>query len=266
MHLKRRVALNGVWLDEVDSRIVISGVEPGDGKETISAVDAAAGYGQRITGFRRSVLDMVVRFKLLQRSKTEENMAERSQLLEAVNAWAAGGGILTVNYKPNRRLNVILVQAPGEGSLWDYTKEFSLTFRAYGVPYWENETADVQTIGGNSLSGSGNIQIGGSVKTQADVEIENTSGMTINNVTVSVAGKTMTLNGISLGGSETLVIDHKDGLVRIRIKNGSNYRSVMDKRTEASANDFMAEPGTRAISYSAQRACRMTVSWRNRYL
>ena len=111
------MALDGVWLDEVDRRIVISGVEPGDGKESISAVDAAAGYGQRVTGSRRSTLDIVVKFKLLQRSRSEGNMAERAQLLEAVNAWAASGGVLTVNYKPNRRLNVVLAQAPGEGSL-----------------------------------------------------------------------------------------------------------------------------------------------------
>jgi phage-related protein len=266
MQLKRRVALDGVWLDEVDRRIVISGVEPGDGKESISAVDAAAGYGQRVTGSRRSTLDIVVKFKLLQRSRSEGNMAERAQLLEAVNAWAAGGGVLTVNYKPNRRLNVVLAQAPGEGSLWDYTKEFQITFRAYAVPYWEDEAESSQTIGGSSLSKSGSIQVGGSVPTQADVEIVNTSGKTINNVTVSVAGKSMTLNSLGLAGSETLVIDHKDGLVRIRIRSGSSYRSVMAKRTDASADDFVAEPGTKTISYSAQRACRMIVTWRNRYL
>ena len=37
MILNRRAALNGVWLDELDNRIVISGIEPGDGKDNITA-------------------------------------------------------------------------------------------------------------------------------------------------------------------------------------------------------------------------------------
>lgn len=266
MILKRRVALNGVWLDEVDDRIVIDGIEPGDGRENIAAADVAGRYGQRITRNRRSTVDMVIRFKMLEHGRNTVGMTERSQLLEKINAWASGGGYLTVNYKPNRRLNVILTQAPGEGSLWDYTKEFSLAFRAYGVPYWEDETAISQTFGGSSASGSRNIQIDGSAETQADVELANTSGMVINTASVSVGGKTMAFTSLGLRGGEVLVIDHSDGLVRIRIRNGGSYRSVMAARSVSSANDLLISPGVRSASYSADRACRMTVSWRARYL
>lgn len=267
MQLKRRVALNGVWLDEIDSRIAVSSVEPADGRENISAVDAAAGYGQRITGNRRSTLDMNIKFRILEHGHSEEGMAARAEVLEKVNAWAANGGVLTVNYKPNRRLNVILAQAPGEGSLWDYTKEFTIVFRAYTVPYWEQETAQQQTLGGGSASGSRAIQIEGSVKTQCNIELLNTSGMGIQNVRVAIGGIFMSFSSLGLGGNETLVIDHNDGLVRIRIRNTSGgYRSAMWTRSMDSADDLMAAPGTWAASYIADRACRMTVSWRARYL
>ena len=267
MILKRRVALGGVWLDEIDSRIVISGVEPADGRENISAVDAAAGYGQRITGNRRSTLDMVVRFRILEHGHSESGLQARAEVLEKVNAWAAGGGYLTVNYKPDRRLNVILAQAPGEGSLWDYTKEFSITFRAYGVPYWEQETAQQQAVGAGAASGSRTIQIEGSAKTQADVEMQNISGMTVNSMRITIGDRAMAFSALGLGGSETLVIDHNDGLVRIRIRSaGGAYRSAMAARSMDSADDFMTAPGSRTAAYTADRACRMTVSWRNRYL
>jgi len=270
MELKRRVALNGEQLDGVHAAVVIRSVEPADGKESISAVSAAAGYGQRITGYRRENVDMVVKFAINIR---KNDMERRAAVLEAVNAWAAqaarerGGAYLTVNYKPDRRLHVVLAQAPGEGSLWDWTKDFTITFRAYGVPYWEQETARSVVCGGSTNSGNTNMTVDGSAGTQADVQILNTSGMTISTVTATVNGQTMTFNNIGLGGNETLVIDHNDGLVRIRIRSaGGAYRSVMDKRSSSSANDFRVMPGTCNCSFTAQRACRMTVSWRARFL
>ena len=107
----RRVALNGVQLDEVHEAIVIRSVEPADGKESIAAVPTAFGYGQRVTSKRRDTLDMVVRFAIRIKRNDMEN---RASVLEAVNAWAATaaeGAWLTVNYKPNRRLWVVLAQA-----------------------------------------------------------------------------------------------------------------------------------------------------------
>ena len=124
--------------------------------------------------------------------------------------------------------------------------------------------ASTMTFGGSSASGSRYITLEGSAKTTCDAEIVNTSGMTINSMTVRVGGNTMTFRSLGLGGSEALVIDHVDGLVRIRIRNGSSYRSAMAART--GANDFMSPPGSQYCAYSADRAVRMTVSWRSRYL
>lgn len=265
MIMARRVALNGVQLDELDERIVISAVEPGEGNENITSTESAAGYGSRITSGRRGTLDMTVRFKLLERGRTEEGMAQRAALLEAVNAWARTGGIMTVNYKPNRRLHVTMERPATEGSsLWDYSKEYTLQFRAYAIPYWEEEDANTVTFGGNAASGNRSITLEGSAKSTFDVELANTSGMTINSCTVRIGGNTMTFRSLGLGGSEALVIDHVDGVVRIRIRNGSSYRSAMTART--GANDFMSPPGAQACSYSADRAVRMTVSWRARFL
>lgn len=268
MKLTRRVALNGKQLDTVDDRIVISSVEPADGRENISAVDAASGYGQRVTGNRRSTLDMVVKFRILEHGHTKNGLQGRAEVLEKVNAWAADGGVLTVNYKPERRLNVILAQAPGEGSLWDYTKEFTITFRAYAIPYWEQENANSIVIGGSAATGSGTAVIDGSAKTQVNAQLYNNSGKEINTATVKVGSNTMEFSALALAGGETLVIDHtSNGLVRIRIRNTvGGYRSAMAARSTSSANDFMVSPGNTACSFTAQRACRLTVSWRARYL
>ena len=266
MKLQRRVRLGDVWLDEVDDRIVISSVEPADGREGISAVETAAGFGQRITRNRRSTLDMVVKFRILEHGRTKNGMQERSEVLEKVNAWAAPGGVLRVNYKPNRRLNVILAQAPGEGSLWDYTQEFQMVFRAYTIPYWEDSTANSETLATASKK-SKDITIEGSARTQCNVELANKSGAKIDKIkSLYVGGNTMVFaSGIALMGNETLVVDHKDGLVRCRIRDaGGSYRNIMKYRS--GANDFTADPGQVTCGFEADRACAMTVSWRSRYL
>lgn len=271
MELKRRVALNGAQLDEVDAAVVIRSVEPADGKENISAVSSAAGYGQRLTGFRRDTVDMVVKFAINIR---KNDLERRAAVLEAVNAWAAaasperGGAYLTVNYKPERRLHVVLAQAPGEGSLWDWSKDFQLTFRAYAIPYWEDNAVSSTRIGDSNVSGSGVLQVGGSAKAALDAELTNRSGMTINTATITAGGRTMQFSGMGLNANETLVIDHaENGLLRIRIRDaGGAYRSAMAARNSASADDFSVAPGSVSVSYTTQRACRMTFNWRCRYL
>ena len=272
MRMRRRVALRNVWLDEIDNRIVVTAVEPGESEESTETAEAAAGFGQRIASQRRNGLPFTVRFKIWQNGRSAAGMQERAELLEKVNAWAANGGELRVNYKPGRRLLVKLEHAPGEGSLWDWDKEFTIAFRAYEIPYWEDSTVTAApAIGGSSASKSGTAEVLGSTRTQADVQIANTSGKEITWVTVTVDGNTMTFGGtgdnLGLAAGETLVLDHVNGLFRARIRNaGGSYRSVMAKRTTGSANDLTMLPGSRAVSYSAQRACRMNVSWRSRYL
>lgn len=268
MVLQRRVALNGVYLDDLDNRIVITSVETADGKENFTAVDTAAPYGQRITGERRGTLDVVIKFRIRNYGRTTLGMQQRSAVLEGINAWAAPGGYLTVNFKADRRLYVKLVQAPGEGSLWDFSKEFQMTFRAYGIPYWEQNLVRSYTTGGGLASGFQTITVEGSAKTHIGIALRNTSGMVINTAQITVAGETMIFSALQLQANEVLLIDHtEDGLLRIRIRNTSNaYRSVMSKRSTESTDDFVVSPGVYGCSFAAQRACAMTVSWRARYL
>ena len=270
MITRKRAALDGVWLDEVHEAVVIRSIESGDGKTGISAVSSAAGNGQRITGYRRDTLDVTVKFGI---DIKRGDMEGRTEALEAVNAWAAAaygsGAWLTVNYKPGRRIRVVLAQAPGEGSAWDWTKEYSIVFRAYGVPFWEDEEEKTADIGsGGALSGS--FRIEGSAPAGVSVTLENISGAEIKRIgAVTVNGNTMGFTSLGLMAGEALVIDHgASGLLRIRIRSadGVAFRSAMGKRTPESADDFTALPGETGAGLTSERACRMLVGWRCRYL
>lgn len=266
----RRVALNNVQLDQANSAIVIRSIELQDSKDSISAASSAAGFGQRITGSRRDTVDVVVKFAI---DIKKTSLANRATALEAVNAWAArasisrGGAWLTVNYRSGRRIRVVLAQAPGEGNLWDWTKEFTITFRAYYIPYWEDAAESTGTIG-SGTSGSANITVAGSAPAQVNVTVNNTSGGTVDAVSVAVGEKTMAFTSLALANGEKLIIDHTiNGFVRIRIQaSGGTYRSAMAARTTASADDLTAMPGTVACSFTAGASCSVSASWRNRYL
>jgi len=260
MILAHRIALNGLQLDEIDERINIKSITEGAGKETISAAGTAQRNGQRITNRRRDTLDITVKFSML---IGPEEMQERSTLLERINTWAAGGGWLTVNYKSGRRLMVVCAQAPGAGDQYEWTNVYQITFRAYSMPYWEDETA-FNSSSAVAASGSFGIQVPGSVETDAEVTVVNKSGMTINTLRLNIAGNEMSFTNLNLGGNQTLIIDHvyTDSLYYLRMRIGN--RSVLANR--AGADEFVMKPGWRSASFTADRAVQVTVSARGRYI
>lgn len=266
MILKRRVSLGGVQLDELDDRIIITGIDESAGKESITGVASAYGPGQRITNMRRDTLDVTVKFAM--RIKNDD-MAGRAELLEAVNAWAAPGGWLKVGYRPKRRLYVVLAQAPGGGDMFTWNNEFALTFRAYSVPYWA-DTIDTTAASGNKSSGSISIDVPGNTNTVANVTVENKSGSTVNHVKLTVGGKVIEFNSLAMTGTESLVIDHvqnaKIFYFRSRCGTSSSMRSVMKLRTSGSVDDFIIGPGVGTVSWVADRAVKVTVKVRGRYL
>lgn len=272
MKLSRRVKLGNAQLDEAAKPIVIRNVEIREASESFSTVMLEGVDGQRVTGHRRDSLDVSVRFAI---DIGKRSLEERAEALEAAVAWAAkarkenGGAWMTVNWKPKKQLRVYLATPPAEGDLWDWTKDFEIVFRAFHVPYWQDEEDTVLSFPtGNG--GSASIAVPGTATTKASVSMKNTtSTYTINAPSITVAGKTMAFEGLALGPGETLVIDHTaEDLLRIRIQNtGGSYRSVMSKRTAGSDHDFILEPGNRTVTFSTGgRNVKVTASVRGRYL
>lgn len=264
MELRHRVALNDVQLDELDERILVLGVNDAAGRETMNAVSRFGGFGQRVTVRHRDTLDVNVRFGL--RIKADD-MVARSELFEKISAWAMGGGWLTLNYKPNRRLYVTCAQLPGAGDLADWASEFSVVFRAYGVPYWQQVTPAQMKVN-STKSVTRMLEVPGTAPTVFDATFFNLSGMTIANFVITAGGKKITLENLGLAANETLAIEHTaEGLLRIGIYSATNvWRSVLGCRTASSHDDLVVNPGAVQWSVSAQRAGRLVVSCCGRYV
>ena len=103
---------------------------------------------------------------------------------------------------------------PGSGDLWDWTKDFTIIFRAYGVPFWQDELP-AQAVSSVTGNGSVTVQVGGNVKSVLDISFQNRSGMVINNFQVQTGRNVMAFSNLNLGGSAELKIWHgTDGLLR----------------------------------------------------
>lgn len=257
MILSKRVALGGVQLDELHDAIVIRSIDPGVTKESVSAVTRMGGFGQRMTGQHWDTLEVSVSYAI---DIPKREMVLRRQIFDAVNAWALKKGWLTVNWLENRRFYVDKVVLPGSGDMWAWTDEFTITFRAYNVPFWQ-DALPAQVSSGTAASGSVTVQVGGNVQSVLDVTFQNRSGMTINSFWVQANGNRITLSSLGLGGSSALTINHgTDGLLRIKIGSTSVYQKY------TGADDLFVNPGNVSVSFSADRAGTLTVQSYGRWV
>jgi len=257
MILSRRAALGGVQLDELHEAIVIRSLDPGIVHETTNAVSRMGGTGQRVTGEHFDTLEATVTYAI---DLPKRQMEERKAVYDSVIAWANRKGWLTFSHMPNRRLRVDKVVWPGGGDMWDWLNEYTLTFRAYNVPFWQEETPTQAVI---DLSAGGNvyIDVNGNTGTVLDVTFENRSGMEIPDFSVTAGDSSISLSGMGLGGGQTLMIHHgTDGLLRIQIGN----RSVYEKHT--GSDDLYVNPGRTRVGFSATRAGRFTVQSYGRFI
>ena len=265
MILSHRAALGGVQLDSVDPRIMVKGVATQAPREQ-EITAKKSGDGLRYIETRRESLEVTVRFGL---RIFDDDMDEREELMEAVMAWANNlPGWLTTTQKPGRRLWVEKVTQPAPGDPYEWTNEYTLTFRAMAIPYWMDSTATSATLtSGNNNSKTMNIP--GTMPTPMEMELTNSGSQTMNEMEISVAeGDVFYFESLGLGVGEKLVISHtEDGILQIRIK-GTNdeYRDALDKRSAGSTDELMVPSGNnKTITITAGGAVTGTISCRGRY-
>lgn len=256
MILSRRVSLGGVQLDEIHESVVIQSMDPGVAHENVSAVNRMGGVGQRMTGQHWETLEAKVSYAI---DIAKENITDRRAVFDAVNAWAKKKGWLRMNSMPGRMMYVDKVVLPSAGDLRKWTEEFPLTFRAYNVPFWQDETA-TQVTGNTAAGGTVVLDVPGMERTVLDAVFQNQSGKEVTRLTVTAGNYAITLTGLNLSGNGRLEISHgTDGLLQIT----ADGTSVYSKYT--GADDLYADPGSVNVSWTADRAGILTVSCRGRY-
>ena len=266
MILSRRIALNDVWLDELDEAIVIRSIDPGTPKQNVQTVNRMGGAGQRMTVRHWESIEATVTFAI---NLPKTSLKSRRQVFDAVVAWANNTGWLRINYMQDRRLHVDSVVIPSPGDLWEWTDEYTITFRAYNVPFWQSTVVEKEfrgtTVGGITMDVPGNVE------SVLNATVTNNSGKAISYLKFEVkqSGKTLSnlqLDDIALPANGKVEIAHTNGILTIKKISGNSSESIMNRMNAASSDDLFIRPGTISITFSAERAVIVGFSLRGRYL
>lgn len=242
MILSRRIALGGVPLDSVDGSILIQSIVPGTPLENVSAVNLMGGWGQKVTTEHYETLECSVSYTI---NVDKRDLTRRRQVFDRVNAWALKKGWLTLNFMPGKRMYVDKVIVPDMGDPRARDSEFTITFRAYNVPFWQDETPSRVSASVTGSSTSQTIRNRGNVRGVMDVTFTNTSGSTMTTFSVTIGGKTLALTGLTLGDGKLLQIHHgTDGLLRITEDGTSAY----GKQSAGGLTELVLEPGDNTVT------------------
>jgi hypothetical protein len=136
------------------------------------------------------------------------------------------------------------------------------------VPYWQEESPQA-LMRLNTRSEIMILGVNGSEKSVLEASFQNTSGGTVNTFSLDTGESSMSFSGLGLANGETLIIDHDDNgkknLLRLRIRSGNSYRSVLNKRSQDSSNDLEISPGVHRIHMTAGGNGKITISASGRF-
>ena len=148
-----------VWLDGISLTSLHPGIYITDVKQsTVGFADTRVSVGKKDGSIlqRRALeqLDYTVTFML-----REYNPAARQSAVDVITAWAMTGGALTDSTHEDKFLDVICTAPPRIESALRWTDDLSITFTAYGMPYWQDSEPAVfshtGTSGGGTVFGKG---------------------------------------------------------------------------------------------------------------
>lgn len=271
MRLSRRCRINNVYLDEIDESIVIRSMDPGTPAEDVGSSPYMGGWGSRITNRHWNQLEASVTFAI---NIPKRQLSRRRAVFDKVIAWAQEKRFLYFNTQPGKRLYIDHVIYPGAGDLWDWTAEYTIGFRAYGVPFWEDVSPaewSKQTVAtSNGAACVIAAEVEGTAPGTLDVSFKNISGRQINDVKIRLGTATpLTMNGVNLAANETLVMSHtRGGLLKITAESGTGdskvTRNVYGQLT--GGDDLYVNPGAVNVRVDASRAGVLTVSSYARWL
>jgi len=123
-------ALGGILLSSLDESICVLDIREDAPKMRISTVSARHD-GLHLLDSQRESLTVRVDFAI-----HDPDLAHRSQVLQAIHAWAAKGGILTATSHPGQQLAVICTGFPAP-TADDWMERLTLSFTTTTIPYWE---------------------------------------------------------------------------------------------------------------------------------
>ena len=238
--------LNGVALSLIADEIVVTDIVEDAPRMDTQTVPLALASGMLRTVNRRQSLSVRIRYVI-----RTQDVVRRSAVQEMVTAWAAGGGTLMVNTRPEKQLQVVCDTVPAQGSGMKWTDEIEIVLTAYGSPYWEDISP--RSIGVSTAwnAARGEYYFVGALKPNGNTQtiplecaMECGGDTVLDQLEISCGDTFIKLEGIEAKAGDVIsVLYDKNGVLQINKANTAGNVSLLPMRTPASSDDLLATPG-----------------------
>lgn len=223
----------------------------------LETAERPVGPGERLIGVRRTRLTVRLEFAL----RNIFDLRARAQALEAVNAWAQDG-LLTVNYRPFRQLQMHVIQRAALGDVRDYNQVYAIECAAIECPFWESTA--LKTAGSTGSQGTVRLIPEGTVPRIPLSFSVTPHSEALTELSVAVNGQSITFADFSLDAGKSLILSYDD---QMRQRITLDGVSSQDARTRDSADDLFVYPRQdNEISFSANTDVNFYVNTRGLYL
>lgn len=265
MRSRYRVRLAGVHLDSLDNDLLILDVQHSEPEFQISENrnDALAGYDYRTDNayFRKTTVTVTFELHIY-------DVARRNAVCQKVNQWAAAGGSLATNDRPDQILrNVRCEKYASIASAKNWTDPLTLVFATTYVPYWQSSAESVLNLSGKAPKGT--LKLDGNTG-EALVSVEVTAKASITSFKITVGDTNVELKGLSLTNGQQMVIDYaRSRYLRIRVKENTSDKmtSVMSRLQPKSTDVLKAPCGAKtSVSISANNKVSASIKARGLWL
>ena len=279
------VTLGSVALSTLSDKIYIRDIIEEPYEEEIFKASKAYYAGQRVSKKVRRALSVRVVFVV-----RERNPQKRAEIFDSIASWAESDRTLFVNYRTitrvtengytyteGRRLSrVVVTEPPAITSANKWTQDVAITFTAFDVPYWEDESKYMYSFTANTLDifsryqYSGNIYNRGTAESPVTMRITNDSSSQLQSMNIRCGNSWFYFEKLDIDPGAGLEIDYDSdsGILQIleRRSDGLLGGNKMPCRTAESQDDLMISPGAVSVQVSANVAVSGYFYCRGRYL
>ena len=279
------VTLGGVALSTLSDKIYIRDIIEEPYEEEIFKASKAYYAGQRVSKKVRRALSVRVVFVV-----RERNPQKRAEIFDSIASWAESDRTLYVNYRTITRVTengytytegrklsrVVVTEPPAINSANKWTQDVAITFTAFDVPYWEDESKYMYSFSANTLDifsryqYSGNIYNRGTAESPVTMRITNDSSSQLQSMNIRCGNSWFYFEKLDIDPGAGLEIDYDSdsGILQIleRRSDGLLGGNKMPCRTAESQDDLMISPGAVSVQVSANVAVSGYFYCRGRYL
>lgn len=246
--------LNGVSLSSISSKILILDIQYPSATIKNETFLAAKRHGARLHRRYIDKASVTIVFEI-----REYSLTARQSVCADIVRWAKNGGVLKTIDRPGQRLRCVCDKHPSIQSAMKWTDALSITFSAYALPFWEEETPVELTLSGQESEG--NLFVPGNVD-EAFVEIEAIIGSHTENIAFGTNNRRIELYGITAEEGQTITLTYDDEMIQSIKIDGV---SLLGHRSQA--DDLIAFCGqTNKVGFSSWGTADVTFKVRGLWL